>query len=275
MDLWQDDMLARLSELLAGDPAVRALILTGSLATEVPPDPWCDVDLKVVLADAAVGSYYPSPAWLSGLGELIAWDAADHGATRVLRVCLAPFRRLDLSLIPRASLEALAGPPSEAILARGKVIWSREPDLGTYRLRDGADCPAMPRDSEGVLSHLEQMSTAFWFRMTIAIAKTVRNDLLVAAHLALDLARDCLVLQMMLRDRRAGTMIHRYGGWGNELVAELAWPAACGSGEAILRVVAQCGATFDRLAAQVAGEYQPRFAWVLPAIRAAIAAAPT
>jgi len=37
----------------------------------------------------------------------------------------------------------------------------------------------------------------------------MRNDLIIAHHLTLDLARDSLVLQMNLRDKKLNTNIHR------------------------------------------------------------------
>jgi hypothetical protein len=55
----------------------------------------------------------------------------------------------------------------------------------------------------------------------LAVYKVVRQDLLIALHLAQDLTRDCCVLGMMLRDRATGTNIHKHGGMGNQFVAEL------------------------------------------------------
>jgi hypothetical protein len=272
LELWQTHTLDQLSQLLAADPAVQALVLTGSLAADLPVDPWCDLDLKVVVAGTAMGRYFPSPTWLAPLGELVAWEAAEHGASQVLRVCLAPFRRLDISLLRAGELTVPADSGSGVTMGPERILWSRGQLLGAP-LPNGIEArPGAPPAAAAVRSELERLSTGFWFGATLAIARTVRNDLLVGAHLALALIRDCLVLQMMRRDQHLGTTIHRCGSWGNELVAELAWPEPVGSAAAVLGLVDRSAVLFDRLAAQLSAEYRPRHPWLAPVIQAAIAA---
>jgi hypothetical protein len=65
-----------------------------------------------------------------------------------------------------------------------------------------------PPDEPGTLAWL---SNHFWFTAIMASVKLGRRDNLIAAHLALDLYRDILVLLMLERDRRSGTNIHRFG----------------------------------------------------------------
>jgi hypothetical protein len=62
------------------------------------------------------------------------------------------------------------------------------------------------------------MANAFWFKAVQAVLKVVRGNRLIALHLALDLLRDCCVLEMLLRDRDTGTSVHRDGGRGNAFV---------------------------------------------------------
>ena len=110
------------------------------------------------------------------------------------------------------------------------------------------------------------MAGPFWFKAAVAITKVVRNDLLIGAHLALDLARDCLVLQMMRRDREKGTTIHRTGGWGNELIDQLAVSEQQPSAQKILDLIQWSCETFDALATTLSPAYTPRAPYLLPTL---------
>lgn len=79
-----------------------------------------------------------------------------------------------------------------------------------------ASLPLPPEYQDVPREELERIVDEFWFKAAGAVAKVVRNDLLIGLHLAVDLARDSLVLQMTRRDREKKTTIHRIGGWGNE-----------------------------------------------------------
>ena len=110
------------------------------------------------------------------------------------------------------------------------------------------------------------MSNDFWFKGTLAVYKVVRNDLLIALHLALDLIRDCLVLRMMLRDRAEGTRHHRVGGTGNEMVAQLSKHSQDYSPGGILTMIEETSRTYDELAAEWSPTYQakraPLITWI-------------
>lgn len=53
---------------------------------------------------------------------------------------------------------------------------------------------------------------SFRFDAVLAAVRTARGDILIGAHLTLQLARHVLVIAMLLRDRDAGTGHHRHGG---------------------------------------------------------------
>ena len=111
--------------------------------------------------------------------------------------------------------------------------------------------PAGQDPDEGFLA----MANDFWFKGTLAVYKVVRNDLLIALHLALDLMRDCLVLKMMLRDRSAGKSHHRVGGPGNELVAQMNALTPGYSPAGILTMIQNASQIFEDLAT----EWQPGY----------------
>ena len=85
-----------------------------------------------------------------------------------------------------------------------------------------------------------------------------RGDHLISAHLALGMAADTVVLQMIRRDREQGTAIHRAGK--REHVPVLARLAPAESDAAgILGMLLSYGALFDELAPSVLADYAPRF----------------
>ena len=100
----------------------------------------------------------------------------------------------------------------------------------------------------------------------LAAYKVVRNDLLIALHLTLDLMRICLVLRMMLRDRTEGTHHHRIGGVGNELVAQMNTLPHDFSAGGILAIIEYYSQIFDKLAKVWSPNYKaqsgPLLAWV-------------
>lgn len=98
----------------------------------------------------------------------------------------------------------------------------------------------------------------FWFKAMLASYKVIRNDRLIALHLALDLVRDCCVVAMMLRDRAEGTNIHREGGTGNNVVANLESACSACTVTGILDIIEQSGVQFDQLASQWSEGYREK-----------------
>lgn len=242
--------ITRLSHHFAQNTDVRAVILTGSLADDsVPADLWSDVDLKVIVADSAMETYTASTGWLALFGQVLGLEKHISPSTQTLRVCLDGFRRFDFVFIAESALQ-----DDVYLLQRPCwVLWSRLPDL------EARIVPQRAPEYHGISdADVGQLADTFWFKVSVAIAKVARNDLLIGAHLALDLARDCLVLQMLRRDREKGTTIHHTGGWGNDLVAQLVIDAQQPSAHRILDLIRWSCATFDALAAELSPTYTPR-----------------
>lgn len=101
------------------------------------------------------------------------------------------------------------------------------------------------------------MMNRFWFKAVIASYKVVRQDFLIALHLALDLVRDCCVLGMQLRDRAEQTDHHRKGGLGNQIVDQLKATQQPYTPAGILNIIEQSAVQFDELASQWSDAYQP------------------
>jgi hypothetical protein len=92
----------------------------------------------------------------------------------------------------------------------------------------------------------------------LAAYKVLRDDRLIATHLALDLVRDCCVLGMILRDRTTGTNIHHGGGEWNVLIDSWETPLASYSASGILDCIEKSANQFDQLAHQWLETYREK-----------------
>ena len=263
---WQRSLLDDLSARLRAEQDVKALVLTGSLADDnSAPDEWSDIDLTAIVSDRAIGAFFSQRAWLERHGNLLGLERHDNPDGKTLRVCFAPCRRVDVTLVPESVLGKPVAPSAAAACRSHMLLWSKlqEANLGLPGMFPVPQFDGMSEEGVG------EIADAFWYKAAIAIAKTMRNDLLVGLHLALDLSRDCLVLQMLLRDQVKGTDIHRYGGFGNDLVARLVPSSCCASPIDILEFVRHSIYLFDELAVEALPAYTPRADLLIPALREA------
>jgi hypothetical protein len=74
---------------------------------------------------------------------------------------------------------------------------------------------------------------------------------------------------MMLRDRELGTNVHREGGWGNEIAAQLFMPEGHSSAQEIVEFVARACGLYDEISAELYPDYNPRIEKVSAAINRA------
>ena len=263
---WQQMLLDDLSASLRAEEVVKALFLTGSLADDtLAVDEWSDVDLTAIVADDAIAGLFSCASWLERHGEVIGLGRHDSPEAKTLRVCLAPCRRADISLVPESVLEDQKGDDNTPATRAHALLWSKVPQIGPHL----SGLFPRPAFSAIPIQDVATIVESFCVKASIAIAKTVRNDLLIGLHLALDLARDCLVLQMHRRDRDKGTNIHRFGGFGNDVVARL-YPGTGGASPLeILKLVERSAKVLDELAPDLLPAYKPRAKLLLPGIRQA------
>lgn len=263
---WQTEAIEQLSQFFHNEPDIKAFILTGSLAAaRSEADVWSDVDAKIILTDHALDRYYVSTCWLAHFGHVVGAERHENHVTKTLRVCLDHFRRFDLTFIAESLLQEPAPGKENLFLPPYVVLWSTLPNIET-RLAS-LSLPMKYQDISR--EELEGMINAFWFKVATAIAKVVRNDLLIAFHLALDLARDSLVLQMIRRDREKKTTIHRSGGWGNELVNRFSFDRREIANIEILNFVELNCKIFDELALDLLPGYESRVSHLIPTLELA------
>jgi len=172
----------------------------------------------------------------------------------VTRVCFTDFRRIDLVII----CESVVAQQNWSSKFSGgtRLLFSRESSV--ERLL--AMTQVQPPPPLITPDEFERMLQQFWYKAVMATTKVVRNDLLIALHLALELLQECCVLQMLLRDRVSGTNQHRDGGIGNVFVTQLEGMPPTYSAVSILDMLEQSSRLFDALAKQWSDLYVERHA---------------
>ncbi|MFI9788643.1 hypothetical protein ACIHEI_34810 [Kitasatospora sp. NPDC051984] len=172
---WQYEALPVLRALAADEPSAQKLEVAGSARDERTLDVWSDLDVLVTAtSDPQPIADRLALAVTAELGPLYASSRSVGDQEAGVRLVLADLRRIDLTV--RAT-------------------------------RATANPPALP-DTGGPLARI---AAEYRFDAVLAAFKTARQDLLIGAHLVLQLPRHLLVATMILRDRETGTRHHRHG----------------------------------------------------------------
>jgi hypothetical protein len=252
-DGWQDATIERLRALLEPDGDVVALVLFGSLCG-LPEkiDWWSDIDVMLVAKDGARERFFPSPVWLGALGGLYTWERSSYERSGAIRAVFTDLRRIDVVVVEEHVVADIANWQNHPLRGPRHAIFSRSPAVDDAI----ASMPETPPPARPATpKEFEEMCRGFWFGSHIALKKAVRGDLLIAAHLALGLVRECMVLSMLLRDRDAGTRYHRHGGAGNEAVAALSPAARPFTFDGIVGTIEHAARSFDALAGAWSASY--------------------
>ena len=257
---WQQSTIQDLTRAFEPDPDVRALAVFGSAAAG--PDLWSDIDLLLVVAEGAMGRFHPTRDWLKPIGEVYTWDQSSHPYAATTRACFVDFRHIDFVITTEAALEQIEEWPRVPFWNGARLLFSRSPPV--ERVLDRT----FPRPLPGLMTpeQFQVMVNAFWFKGMLALGKVLRDDRLIALHLALEMVQDVCVLGMLLRDREAGTDHHRHGGSGNEVATLLEATQHPHTTAGLLDTLEQAAIDFDQLAARWSGAYQeqrePLLSWI-------------
>lgn len=246
-ETWQLPAAQELAALLTLDDAVRAIVLKGSLVRG-GTDRFSDVDLTVVVENAAMDRYAGPMGWLAPMGAVFAAQrfADDRGVT--VRLCLEDFRRFDIAFLRRS---ALSDAERDQLFATGhRVLLDR-----LITIFAPVEQPVSPQNGEE--EAVQRLCDAAWFKLILGVCKLGRGDHLIAAHLALEAAGDAIVLQMILRDRQSGTQIHRYGQRESVPLLEALRQSPGDHAQGILWLLHRAGEQLDRQAAQLLPDYRP------------------
>lgn len=246
--LWQERTIQEMITLLEANEAVLALLLKGSSAnSSIQIDTWSDVDVTIVVADGALEAFFPTTAWLASLGELYTFSQSSNELTKTTRACFTDFRRIDCVILQESDFPeyVLHSEAVQPLFSRSRIVDEALPNI----------VPVVPPPSVPTPEQFERMVNDFWFKGMLATSKVMRNDLLIAAHLALELIQETCVLKMVLRDRALGTSHHRKGGWGNDFIARLETTQHPFTAMGILESIKQSNIVFDELAKQWSKDY--------------------
>lgn len=180
-------------------------------------DMWSDDDLFLVVEDTSLSDFYPTLDWLRAIGNIIASEQHENTYTHTTRVCFEDFMCIDITIATESALKQIAQWTSVPFWNGITPVFSRSQDVS--RLLE----KSYPKSTPNPMSDMEfeNMVNAFWFKSYIALKKIARNDLLIAMHLVLELIQESCVIEMMIRDKNAGTNIHKDGGEGNEFINNL------------------------------------------------------
>jgi hypothetical protein len=258
---WQATFIEHASSFLQALDVVRTVFLKGSFVDQkVATDYWSDVDLVIAVSDHALVEFSESRTWLQGLGTIVGIDRNFPTDCRGIRVCFDGLRRADFVIVSDALLQSQDKFTSICGASLKKLFQKDNPVSTAARQIHETRAPS---------DDITTLADAFWFKAALSVSKIMRNDLLVGLHLALDLQRDCLVLQMIRRDRALGTNIHRFGGYGNEIATALSTAPNHYSPSEILTMIARSFDIFDNLAPMLSKHYSPRFSLICDAMRCA------
>lgn len=241
-ELWQQQTLEEIKKLFSNYNSVHGLAISGSLNTDIV-DIWSDIDLIVVVEDDKIPEFADNLDWLKPLGTLFAYQNKGDEYSTTIKVVFDDFKRIDFVFTTVSALKAIVQSPRSNLWQNIKVIYS---DSEVTRTLLGSEyIPEKPKEFSK--KQFQDLVNNFWFISSLSLSKVIRNDLLIALHLALDLYKECLLLAILIRDKETGTTIHKTGGIGNDLAKNIDIALEDISPEAVLNLLEQCGQEFQKL----------------------------
>jgi len=246
-------MLEKLISYFEPQEDVLGLLLFGSLSkSEFQPDYWSDIDILIVVKDNQLDKFFPTVDWTEFFGKLYTFEQSSDDFKCTTRVCYENFNRIDFVFTTEAKLVRVDEWPSNPFSTGIKTMFSRSIIVDQIAGRGNHQ----PKISSVTEEQFAELVRKFRFKSMLAVYKVVRDDLLIALHLAQDLIRDCCVLGMMLRDRETGTNIHKHGGTWNQLVEQLGSAQKRFTPQGILASIEASNQVFEKLACEWSSEYR-------------------
>jgi predicted nucleotidyltransferase len=260
---WHENILDNLISYFEPNEDVLGIILFGSCSKpESQYDYWSDIDVLVVVKNDKIDKFFPAIEWITFLGRLYTYSQSSDDFKCTTRVCFENFNRIDFVITTEEKLEKVNHWSGVPFFSGTKIVFSRSKVIDEIANQKYSHQKLSPPTEDQFL----EMVRNFRFKSMLAVYKVVRNDLLIALHLAQDLVRDCCVLGMMLRDRTTGTNIHKHGGTGNQLVVQLVTTQKPFTSIGILDSIKESNEIFEKLACEWSSTYQENrqllFNWI-------------
>ncbi len=179
-DGWQQRTLPALAQLAARDARISDFQVHGSASgTGAAIDRWSDLDVLITAAEPSTAAEDLAREIGRHLSPVYAADRSGDLSAYTVRLVLSDLRRIDITATAPAGAE---------------------------------QSPSAAAQNQSPSERVAELIGTFQFEAVLAAVKAARHDVLIGAHLTLQLARHILVIAMLLRDRDAGTAHHRYGG---------------------------------------------------------------
>jgi len=253
MKLWHAGMLDKVISHFEPNKDVLGLLLFGSYSKpDSHYDYWSDIDILLVVKSDQLGKFFPTIEWMDSFGKLYTYSQSADEFNCTTRACFENFNRIDFVITTEEKLTKLDHWSSIPFADGVKIIFSRSKvviEFVKQSIQQQEFSPAKEDQFSGLVRD-------FRFKSMLAVYKVVRNDLLIALHLSQDLIRDCCVLDMLLRDRATGANIHKHGGTGNQLVAQLEITQKPFTSIGILDSIKASNEIFEKLACEWSPTYK-------------------
>ncbi len=243
-DGWQGSVLKEVTAFLRSHEAVRGAWLVGSLAADKPVGKWSDIDLLVVVEDAAFPEFFPASLWANRWGTFVANEEQTDDQGGLSRLFFSNGIAMDISVAPSSALASIDEWERRPFHLTPLPLFSRDPDL-SFVLANVTAAPWERHSDREITARVGK----FYLWAAAAVRQAVKGDLLMATHLANELFQICLDVEMISRDNRAGTQIHKAGDM--PLTARTEVPAIDGSPRSILAAVDLACMEFSRSAAEL------------------------
>jgi len=253
MKLWHADMLDKVISHFEPNEDVLGLLIFGSYRKpDFHYDYWSDIDVLLIVKNDQVGKFFPTIEWVDTFGKLYTYTQSSDEFICTTRACFEDFNRIDFVITTEEKLTSVNNWSSVPFSDGAKVVFARSNVVDEFVMQNIQQQEFSPATEDQFLGLVRD----FRFKSMLAIHKVVRNDLLIALHLSQDLIRDCCVLGMLLRDRAAGTNIHKHGGIGNQLVAQLETAQQPFTSVGILDSIKASREIFEKLACEWSTTYK-------------------
>jgi len=219
MDKWQINAAKKMTDFLQDVFKVEKVEVYGSVLDWELLDVFSDVDMNVFLQKDVE---FNSQEFINVASEkfgILGYQVHKHEGRDLFRLCFENGWRFDISFFYQKVKE----------------------------------CPM----AESFECSVDSLVKDFWFCASMVLTKLGRGDYLIASHLALGLCQQIIVLQMIVRDYKKGTHIHRFGDKENVPVFDGLFSATC-EGDAkskILNMLFVAAEQMDKAAMELSERY--------------------
>lgn len=196
MNQFLTHVVNRLSESFEG---IQAIVLRGSQQNSQEVDMWSDYDLLVVMNPLVSINENKFIKAVNIIGLVVGSELYSGHDSVLYRTAIEFKSSIELLDATVCSYQEWVHtePPESQKIVFGQIVLS------------GATHKSPLRNES--FSPNERQINPTWFKYFGAIKRFCRNDNLIGMHLLLDLIREYLVLEMIDRDNRRKTNIHRFG----------------------------------------------------------------